>query len=439
MSVPPPPPETVADSAAADPRVRDMVELVRELSAQTDAQTMVSDFGERFRQMFRLEGFVAVSRRGLDAPWYRVTRSTAWEHKLNPWKQSDLLPLMRGGLLGRLLYAEEPVIDNDFHPDPDDPAYEHLKGHRSFMAVPHYDAGRGLNLAVNLDPKPGAFDPLTFADRILTHNLFGRATNHLATSQKLAEANAALDAELKVVGDIQRSLLPQTLPDVPRLTLAAHYATATRAGGDYYDLFPLPDGRWGVLVADVSGHGTPAAVVMAATHAIAHAYTHDLAPGACQPCGMLTYLNQRLTGRYDADTVMFVTAFYGVFNPDTLELAYAAAGHPPPRLCRGDHLEHLDAVGGLPLGVTPDSDYHSATTTLQPGDELLMFTDGITEAFNPQRQQYGDARLDAVLRGNCPPEPTPAETICAVLDDVAAFTHGTANDDDRTLLALRVE
>ena len=425
-----------SDAAGDDPRVAQMVELVRELSAQTDPQQMVRDFGERFRQMFALEGFLAISRRGLEAPQYRITRSTRWEKKINPWKQSDLLPMYDRGLLGDLLYGDVPVLCNDFHPDPEDPAYEHLEGYRSYMAVPHYHEGQGFNMAINFSPQPGAFDPLTFADRILTHNLFGRATNNMVLSAQLREAHAALDQELKVVGEIQRSLLPQELPAIPGLEIAAHYQTARRAGGDYYDLFPLARGRWGILMADVSGHGTPAAVVMAVTHAIAHTYSGPAADEPCAPCAMLSYINDRLAGRYDAEAVMFVTAWYGVYDPATRRLDYAAAGHPPPRLCRGEGLQALDAAGGLPLGITPHSRYDTAHTTLEPGDRLLLYTDGITETFNPQRQQFGPRRLDDLLcRGE---DQSPRQTIDAVLEEVRAFGQGVTPEDDQTLLAIHV-
>ena len=414
-----------------------MVDLVRELSAQTDPQQMVRDFGERFRQMFALEGFLAISRRGLESPHYRITRSTRWEKKINPWKQSDLLPIYDRGLLGELLYGDVPVLCNDFHPDPEDPAFEHLEGYRSYMAVPHYHDGQGFNMAINFSPQPDAFDPLTFADRILTHNLFGRATNNMVLTAQLREAHAALDQELKVVGEIQRSLLPQELPEIPGLKIAAHYQTARRAGGDYYDLFPLARGRWGILMADVSGHGTPAAVVMAVTHAIAHTYSGPAADEPCAPCAMLSYINDRLAGRYDAEAVMFVTAWYGVYDPATRRLDYAAAGHPPPRLCRGDQLHALDAAGGLPLGITPHSRYDTAHLTLEPGDHLLLYTDGITEAFNPQRQQFGPQRLDELLCQSA--DRGPQRVIDDVLQAVADFTHGEPPEDDQTLLAIHLD
>lgn len=437
-STPQPPLAGTPTAANATDRVAEMVELVRELSAQTDVQKMVTDFGDRFRRMFTYEGFMALSRRGLEPPHYRITRSSLWEHAINPWKDKNQLPLLQGGVLGELLYGDLPVIVNDFRPNPDDPAYEHLKDFRSYQAVPHYHNGVGTNMAINFSTQPNAFDFEKLPDHILTHNLFGRTTNNMVLSQQLKEVNDALDAELKVVGDIQRSLLPQTLPTIENLQLAAHYHTAKRAGGDYYDLFPLADGKWGILVADVSGHGTPAAVVMAATHAVAHAYTGPTGHESCAPCAMLSYLNARLSGRYDANTVMFVTAFYGVFDPATRMLSYAAAGHPPPRLCRGDELSMLDQVGGLPLGIIREADYESTSIQLDPGDKLTLFTDGIAEAFDPNRQQYSEARLDAVLQRSCPAHDSPQGTIDAVLEDVRTFAQGIPNDDDQTILALQV-
>src|SRR5207244_2587168 len=124
-------------------------------------------------------------------------------------------------------------------------------------------------------------------------NLFGRATNNLVLSEELQRAYQTLDRELKVVGQIQRSLLPARLPTIPTLDLATHYQPSQRAGGDYYDFFPLPAGKWGIFIADVSGHGTPAAVLMAVTHCIAH--TH---PGPPQPpAKVLDYLNRHLATR----------------------------------------------------------------------------------------------------------------------------------------------
>ncbi len=114
-----------------------------------------------------------------------------------------------------------------------------------------------------------------------------------------------------MVADIQRSLLPQVLPTIPTLELAAYYRTSRWAGGDYYDFFPLPDGRWGILIADVSGHGTPAAVMMAITHSLAHSLPGPADP----PAALLGHVNRQLSHRYTAANEVFVTAFYGVYDP----------------------------------------------------------------------------------------------------------------------------
>ena len=118
--------------------------------------------------------------------------------------------------------------------------------------------------------QPYAFDRAELPDLVWRTNLFGRATGNLVLKQELQRAYEDLDRELKIVADIQRSLLPAELPKIPSLDLATYYRPSRRAGGDYYDFFPLPDGKWGIFVGDVSGHGTPAAVLMAVTHCIAH-------------------------------------------------------------------------------------------------------------------------------------------------------------------------
>ncbi len=410
-------------------RIRDMAAMVRDLSRHDDPQAMVLDFGRRFRRMYDLRGFLSISRRKLDAPFYRITRSSRWNDEVNPWQQSDVLPVLEGGLLADLIYGDEPAIIDDLDVDDDDPAAPFLRGYRSLLAVPHYDDGLGLNMAINLHPEPAAFDREAFPEHILQHNLFGRATHNLVLAKQLREAHELLDRELKTVGAIQRSLLPQSLPAIPRLDLATHYQAAGRAGGDYFDIFALSGGRYGFLLCDVSGHGTPAAVVMAVTHALANAFN-----GPCDhPGELLCYLNARLVNRYDTEGVMFVTAFYGVLDPDARTLTYSAAGHPPPRLVRNSSVTPLNGAGGVPLGVTDDPTYTAATAELAPGDRLLLYTDGITEAFNPLRKQYGPDRLDLLL---AEPARSAGDTIQAVLADIKRFAHGTASDDDQSLLAL---
>jgi phosphoserine phosphatase RsbU/P len=195
----------------------------------------------------------------------------------------------------------------------------------------------------------------------------------------------------------------------------------------------LPDGRWGILIADVSGHGTAAAVLMAITHSIAHTY-----PGSPVPASrMLTFLNQKLASRYTTDSGTFVTAFYGIYDPQGRTLNYASAGHNPPRLkgCADGAVQSLEGAANLPLGISEDEAFTEFTQRLVPGDRILFYTDGITEAQNAVGEQFGLARLDRVLAG-CH---SASDLIAAVLAAVEDFTGGRAADDDRTLLVARVQ
>jgi sigma-B regulation protein RsbU (phosphoserine phosphatase) len=265
--------------------------------------------------------------------------------------------------------------------------------------------------------------------------LFGRGTQNLVLRNQLAKALGELDGELKVVGQIQRSLLPEQLPAIAGLELAAHYMTSARAGGDYYDFFRLSDGGWGLFIADVSGHGTPAAVIMAITHAIAHAQPGKHTP----PAALLKYLNNRLSCTYTRDGT-FITAFYAVFDPASRNLTYAMAGHNPPRLVRGSRIIPLNENGGLPLGILEDQTYGQATVTLEPRDLLLLYTDGISEAMAPSkgtgsRELFGIERLDNVLL-SCG-DASASDCIEKIRSQIAAFTENAPPKDDQTLIAMR--
>jgi sigma-B regulation protein RsbU (phosphoserine phosphatase) len=410
-----------------------IVATMREMSSQTDPQAMVRAYGSRVRQLWPVDRYIALSRRDLPAPKYRITRSSTWPNDVDPWKEKDRLPVFEGGLLGELLYGDVPRLIDDVVVDESDPAAEYLRGMRSISAIPHYNGGVGLNMAVMMREAPGAFDPEQFPEHVWLSNLFGRATHNLVLSEDLKRAYAIVDRELKIVADIQRSLLPKTIPTIPTLALAAHYQTSHWAGGDYYDFFPLPDGRWGLLIADVSGHGTPAAVMMAITHSIAHAYPGPPDP----PARMLNFVNERLAARYTADVEAFVTAFYGIYDPSRRELTYASAGHNPPRLkrCEDGSVASLDGAGGLPLGIVPGLEYPQVTRTLIPGDQIVFYTDGITEATDPSGRMFGLERLDQVLE-NC--HLSADALIQEVLDALDRFTAGEPAGDDRTLLVAKV-
>jgi sigma-B regulation protein RsbU (phosphoserine phosphatase) len=428
-------PRGLFDDVAHDwqERLALIVETMREMSRQTDPQEMSRAYGKRMRSLRRTDRSVSLSRRDLHAPWYRITRSSSWKDVINPWKEKDRLPLLQGGFFAELIYGDEPVLFDDLQVRDDDPAAEYLADMRSLLAIPMYDRGVALNMVLLMREEANAFSRDDFPEIVWMSNLFGRATHNLVLSDQLKEAYEAVDYEMKVVADIQRSLLPMRMPSIPTMSLAAYYQTSHRAGGDYYDFFPLPDGKWGILIADVSGHGTPAAVLMAVTHSLAH--TH---PGPATPPGhLLAHVNRHLASLYTAQSDTFVTAFYGIYDPAERSLTYASAGHNPPRLkrCVDGTLALLDGATGLPLGISPVETYRERTYRLAPGDRLVFYTDGITEAHDPHGEMFGLSRLDKVLESCAVGASDLLESVLAALKE---FTSGQPAHDDRTLLVAKI-
>jgi sigma-B regulation protein RsbU (phosphoserine phosphatase) len=414
-------------------RLAFIVTTMRELSQQIDPQEMARTYGRRMRMVLPRDRMINLSRRGLAAPHFRVTRYSLWKEEINPWKERDRLPLLEGGLFAELLYGDEPRLIDDLRVPDDDPAAEYLAGQCSLIAIPMYDQGTALNMTVLTRQEPAAFNPDELPGQVWMSNLFGRATLNMVLSEQLKAAYEAVDYEMRVVADIQRSLLPARMPHIPTMGVAAYYQTSHRAGGDYYDFFRLPEGKWGLLIADVSGHGTPAAVLMAVTHSLVHTYQGPPAP----PGALLTYVNRQLTSLYTAQSDTFVTAFYAIYDPADRTLTYSSAGHNPPRLkrCEDGSLALLDGAGGLPLGIDPGEDYRAEVHQLVPGDQLVLYTDGVSEAHNARGELFGLERLDKVLE-NC--SVGAPDLLRSVLDALDAFTGDHPPHDDRTLLVAKI-
>ena len=262
-----------------------------------------------------------------------------------------------------------------------------------------------------------------------------RTNSELAeTSEEVARAYAEVDHELDVIARIQSALLPETLPAIAHADIAACCDMARKAGGDYYDLFALPGGRWGFLIADVSGHGASASVLMAITHCLARR-SHRNAE-SLTPASLLTFLNRELHAGYTQRRVAFVTAFYGVYDPHKATFTYSSAGHNPPRLVtRRSTVESLEQATGLPLGVSEDAQYEEAHRDLESDDTILFYTDGLTEAMSPTGELFGVERLDQLLLQTKKEAEAVVGSIC---DELRRFADGRPTEDDRTMVVLHV-
>jgi serine phosphatase RsbU (regulator of sigma subunit) len=244
-------------------------------------------------------------------------------------------------------------------------------------------------------------------------------------------ANDALDNELAIGRRIQRSLMPRRFPELPGWEIAAAYEAAREVGGDLYDAFPLR-GRPGMLaftVADVTGKGIPAAILMADARALIHA----AADHAADPVDSLERVNRVL--RQERGTTLFVTVAHGTIVGATGEVTLAGAGHEPLHVVHPDGgLETLE-LGGRMVGMVADLGAHATSVTLAPGDALVIHTDGVTEARSPDGGFYGDDRFEALLRTLG--DRSASEVVDAVVSAVADFRAGAEPSDDLTLLVLR--
>jgi sigma-B regulation protein RsbU (phosphoserine phosphatase) len=408
-------------------RLQRINDLVKEMSFQDDPDHLVRIYNQQSDLLLRRDGIVTVTCRDLAEPLYRITRSWRWPDTVNPWTEAHRLPVFDQGFLGELLYGGKVLLDNRLQIPAADPAWEHLEGMGAMICAPGYDHGRPMHSVLLLRREPDSFTPADLETLLLHANLLGRVASNLLLTQQLQEAYRRLDQEMQQVGRMQMHLLPAELPQIEGLDLGALYIPCQQAGGDYYDVLPLPDDHWGLFLADVSGHGTPAAVVMAMMHTLLHSY-----PGPPMPPGrILTHLNNHLLAVVPEG--MFATAFYGVYNARKRSLRYASAGHPHPRLRGGSgHVGPIEAAGGLPLAVLPDQAFREQEITLRPGDALVLYTDGILEGMNAAGEYFGTGRLDDALALG----PRRAGPLVRHLERrFKDFCNGLPDMDDRTVVA----
>jgi len=249
--------------------------------------------------------------------------------------------------------------------------------------------------------------------------------------QEARQNEQRLLAELDTAREIQRQLLPRGAREVPGLDIAASYMPARELGGDFYDFLPYGNGRLALVLGDVSGKGTPAALFGSLAIGILreHVVEHP-----CPPAEMLQMLNARLyAARLDA---RFVAMAFALYDASTRQLTIASAGAPHPLLVRNGKVEEL-IIECVPLGLLPEIEYDILKVDLQPGDLLVFASDGIVESENPQKEEFGAERLSAILANVLPTESV-EDISGAILLATDKFSGSAPPHDDRTLLVLRV-
>ena len=298
------------------------------------------------------------------------------------------------------------------------------------IIISAYGDMRNIRTAMNR----GAFDfvtkPLDFEDLQIT---IDRTLQHMTEWKEALESRdklVALQNELDVASKMQQSILPTSFPETPEYEVYGNMNPARNVGGDFYDLIPMDNGRIGLCVADVSDKGVPAALFMMSSRTL----LKGSAIGMGAPGNVLSEVNTLLTE--NNETMMFVTLVYVLYDPETGVLTYANGGHCNPLVVHPDGSSiELPQTGGVALGVMPGLDYREDSATLNPGDTLILYTDGVSEAMNAEAEEFGVERLQQLF-ANQPPNSarTAIETIMQAVSD---FAGATPQSDDVTCLVLR--
>ena len=425
-------------------RIRAFLDMAPALSLAKEPGEVLAAFTRGLREAGREPvTLLTLSTVGLPAGSFRVTRfidesGTNHTPTDNPWRDRDRLLTYQGGLLSAIVMRGEPQLCVDLNLPWDQAVGEMLAPYRSLLAVPAFTQGRPTHWTLQLSRHPGAFSADEVADTVMRSNMVGATVNSVLTANQLRVTNERLQRQVEEIARIQRSLLPDAPPAIRGLELAVDYRPHDRAGGDLYDFVSLtgrrgesdPAGRWAVIVGDVSGHGTPAAVVMAMLTSILYAY-----PRVPQgPAELLTYANRHLCAKRISGT--FTTALIGIFDPATRRFTYARAGHPPALLKAGGRIDTLDAVGDLPLAVLPDTRYEEASVTLEPGQTLVLYTDGIVEEMDPQGRMFG---VTGILESLHACKGSPRCAIDSINTALAQHRGPSRPSDDATIVALRAQ
>jgi serine phosphatase RsbU (regulator of sigma subunit) len=276
--------------------------------------------------------------------------------------------------------------------------------------------------------RPAAFSKL---DRQILDALAADAASILDNARLVEKERERqrLEQEINIARDIQQALLPRDFREFPHLAVTGFNLPCLSVGGDYFDVFPLSDGRTAFLIADVSGKGLGAALLTTMLQGALSGMTLGT-----DPARVFNHVNRFLCGH--SEVGRYATMFFGILDQDG-HLEYINAGHPSPFLIRHGAAEEAFTEGSYPVGLVPEAEYTAVCLKLEPGDTLVLFSDGVTEAMDPDDQLFGVPRLKQVLTGQtqCPLEHIQK----CVLEAVENFARGAHQADDVTLLIVRYQ
>lgn len=313
------------------------------------------------------------------------------------------------------------------------------QGLRSIVVIPLYAVSHANTLESANEPRPTAFlgvlyldstRPTAFSklDRQILDALAVEAASILDNARLVERERERqrMEQEIGIARDIQQALLPHGLKDYPHLAVSGTNFPCLSVGGDYFDVFPIREERTAFLIADVSGKGLGAALLTTMLQGALSGMTLG-----ADPAQVVNHINRFLCEH--AEVGRYATMFFGILSRSG-ELEFINAGHPSPILLRGGRAEAPFTEGSFPVGLVPDAEYMCSKIRLEPNDTLVLFSDGVTEAMNPEEEMYGTERLLEVLNGQL--ETDLGNLQKSILESVENFTRGARQTDDVTLLLV---
>lgn len=411
-----------------------LIELSSLLVGASDVSRMVEQGLDSVLRVLRLDaGSVVLLREDADGIVSEDERdlilatarglSTVWLESPEALSQKRMFDSM--ALAGEVVAIEDLLADPRVR-IPEQVRAERLRG---FMCAGLVFRGRPIGVIRVYSRSARVFSEL---DKRLLRSIAQQAAAAVQQSRLIRQRERDLEMErqVRLAADVQRRMLPRSLPSDPRVELAARYQPSFQLGGDLYDLFEL-DGRIAIAVGDVAGKGVPAAMLMALVRCSFRAHA-ERGLGAGE---VLTLVNRDLCR--DSLPSEFATVWYGLLEPASGEVEFACAGHEPPMILRADGRCEQLPIGGLVAGIDPGAVYAPSRVRLGPGELLLAFTDGVPDVMSFEGQRFGKARLRGVLEA-MPAEgekPSANGAIGRVLRELRQFGGLTVRQDDTTLVA----
>jgi phosphoserine phosphatase RsbU/P len=410
-------------------RYRLLLDLSRRVSRTLDLQEMLSDLLKSLRTAVPYDAAgVFVLNRSMPATGARGSNLIAEMAQVgfDPPRADDPMLRWGRGIVGHVIRTGETVISDDVR---DNPHYiEGRAATRSEVCVPMVGQ-TGVLGALNLESDAKA--AFTSADAELVEFFAGAAA--LAIEKALLHRELLqrqwVEGQLKLAREVQAGLLPRLPPELPGYEMAGTNLPTWTIGGDYYDWVPLEDGRMGMVVADVSGKGIPAALIMATFRAALRAEMRRGAPVTAA----MEAVNRVLMDSQGGSR--FVTAVCAVLEPASGRIDYVNCGHNPPLLLRASGADELLDRGGPALGLGLGGGCEAGQTALEPGDLLALYTDGVVEPADERQEEFGQDRLRQLLRAST--GRSAGDLVLAVVEATRRFSRRESYDDDFTLVVVK--